>query len=208
MLPHLSFFFTYLTYLRPYLFFSFENRHALAPPTAAAHIETPLESKEPPATRNETQSYTHIHKPPQTIQRRSITAVVVVYSRHQVRRYGQWTATTTAACRSLRALMSRNTLISPTRTVLRRVSNVSAVPSVLRRCWLGGRKDVRPVKTEWWGAGVVVCVERGADLHMNTLDVDPPRVELPSAAGGGGHIVSPAAGRYLVWKAETLNFNG
>jgi len=23
-----------------------------------------------------------------------------------------------------------------------------------------------PVKTEWWGAGVVICLERGADLHM------------------------------------------
>ena len=27
-------------------------------------------------------------------------------------------------------------------------------PSVLWRCWLGGRKSIRP---EWWGAGVVVC---------------------------------------------------
>jgi len=25
------------------------------------------------------------------------------------------------------------------------------VPSVLRHCWLGGRKGIRPVKTEWWG---------------------------------------------------------
>jgi len=24
-------------------------------------------------------------------------------------------------------------------------------------------------KTEWWGAGVVVCLERGADLHMTQL---------------------------------------
>jgi len=28
------------------------------------------------------------------------------------------------------------------------------LPSVLRRCWLGDRKGIRPVKTEWWGAGV------------------------------------------------------
>ena len=41
------------------------------------------------------------------------------------------------------------------------------LPSVLWRCWLGGRKGIRPVKkTEWWGAGVVICLERGADLHM------------------------------------------
>jgi len=24
-------------------------------------------------------------------------------------------------------------------------------------------------KTEWWGAGVVICLERGADLHMVQL---------------------------------------
>ena len=42
-------------------------------------------------------------------------------------------------------------------------------PSVLWRCWLGGRKGIRPVKTEWWGAGVVICLERGADLHTAQL---------------------------------------
>ena len=29
-------------------------------------------------------------------------------------------------------------------------------PSMLCRCWLGGRKGIRPEKTEWWGAGVVI----------------------------------------------------
>jgi len=24
-------------------------------------------------------------------------------------------------------------------------------------------------KTEWWGAGVVICLERGVDLHMAQL---------------------------------------
>jgi len=28
---------------------------------------------------------------------------------------------------------------------------------------------IRPVKTERWGAGVVICLERGADLHMAQL---------------------------------------
>ena len=45
----------------------------------------------------------------------------------------------------------------------------SPVPSVLWRCWLGGRKGIRPVKTEWWGVGVVICLERGADLHTAQL---------------------------------------
>ena len=40
---------------------------------------------------------------------------------------------------------------------------------MLWRCWLGGRKGIRPVKTERWGAGVVICLERGADLHMAQL---------------------------------------
>ena len=43
------------------------------------------------------------------------------------------------------------------------------LPSVLWRCWLGGRKGIRPVKTEWWGAGVVICLEQSADLHVAQL---------------------------------------
>ena len=43
------------------------------------------------------------------------------------------------------------------------------LPSVLWRCWLGGRKGIRPVQTEWWGSGVVICLQRGADLHMAQL---------------------------------------
>ena len=33
---------------------------------------------------------------------------------------------------------------------------------------LVGRQEGHPAckKTEWWGAGMVICLERGADLHM------------------------------------------
>jgi len=31
---------------------------------------------------------------------------------------------------------------------------------------LGGRKGIRPIKTEWWDAGVVISLERHADLYM------------------------------------------
>ena len=31
-------------------------------------------------------------------------------------------------------------------------------------------------KQEWWGAGVVVCLERGADLHIAPLMPLPPTV--------------------------------
>jgi len=34
---------------------------------------------------------------------------------------------------------------------------------------LGGRKGIWPAKTKWWGAGVVICLEQGADLHMAQL---------------------------------------
>ena len=40
---------------------------------------------------------------------------------------------------------------------------------MLWRCWLGGRKGIRPVKNWVVGAGVVVCLEQGADLHMAQL---------------------------------------
>ena len=34
---------------------------------------------------------------------------------------------------------------------------------------VGGRKGIRPVKTEWWGSGVVIRLELGADLCMAQL---------------------------------------
>ena len=41
---------------------------------------------------------------------------------------------------------------------------------MLWHCWLGVRKSIRPVTIEWWGVGVVICLEQGADcLHMVQL---------------------------------------
>jgi len=36
---------------------------------------------------------------------------------------------------------------------------------------LVGRQEGHPAckKTEWWGAGMVICLERGVDLHMAQL---------------------------------------
>ena len=36
---------------------------------------------------------------------------------------------------------------------------------------LVGWKEGHPAckKTEWWGAGVVICLKRGADLHIDQL---------------------------------------
>ena len=50
------------------------------------------------------------------------------------------------------------------------VSHYDLLPSVLWRYWLGVRKSIRPVKTEWWGTGVIICLKRVADdLHMVQL---------------------------------------
>jgi len=35
---------------------------------------------------------------------------------------------------------------------------LGSMPSVLWCCWLGTRKDIRPVKIERWGTGVVNCL--------------------------------------------------
>jgi len=56
------------------------------------------------------------------------------------------------------------------------------VPAVLLHCWLGVRKSIRPVKIEWWGVGVAICLERGADcLHM--VQLMPLHPKTPSSPG-------------------------
>ena len=65
--------------------------------------------------------------------------------------------------------------------------------SVLWHCWLGGRKGIRPVKkTEWWGAGVVICLEQGADLHMAQLMPLPLTVSCFSEIQIGFTFLVPA----------------
>ena len=63
------------------------------------------------------------------------------------------------------------------------------MPSVL---WLGGRKGIRLVKTEWRGAVVVICLERGADLHMAQLMPLPLAVSCFSEIQIGFTFVVPA----------------
>ena len=63
---------------------------------------------------------------------------------------------------------------------------------MLRHCWLGGRKGIWPVKTEWWGAGVVVCLEQGADMHMAQLMPLPLTISCFSKILIGFTFVVPA----------------
>jgi len=45
---------------------------------------------------------------------------------------------------------------------------------------LGGRKGIRLVKTEWWGDGVVICLEQGVDLDIAQLMPLPLTVSCSS----------------------------
>ena len=63
---------------------------------------------------------------------------------------------------------------------------------------LVGRQEGHP-SLEWWGVGVVICLERGADLHMAQLMPLPLTVScfrkiqigfaflVPAHAGSPGH---------------------
>jgi len=57
---------------------------------------------------------------------------------------------------------------------------------------LGGRKGIWPVKTEWWGAGVVICLKQGADLHMAQLMPLPLTVSCFSKIQIGLTFLVPA----------------
>ena len=64
---------------------------------------------------------------------------------------------------------------------------------VLWRCWLGGRKGIRPVKKlEWWGTGMVICLERDADLHMAQLMPLPLTISCFSKIQIGFTFLVPA----------------
>ena len=48
------------------------------------------------------------------------------------------------------------------------------------------------IKTEWWGAGVVICLERGADLHMAQMMPLPLTVSCFSKIQTGFTFLVPA----------------
>ena len=45
---------------------------------------------------------------------------------------------------------------------------------------VGQQKGIRPVKTEWWDAGMVICLGQDADLHMAQLMPLPLTVSCSS----------------------------
>ena len=59
---------------------------------------------------------------------------------------------------------------------------------------LVGRQEGHPAckETEWWGTGVVICLERGADLHMAQLMPLPLNVSCFSEIQIGFTFLVPA----------------
>jgi len=58
--------------------------------------------------------------------------------------------------------------------------------------WAAGRASGL-LKTEWWGAGMVICLERGADLYMAQLLMPLPlTVSCSSKIQIGFTFVVPA----------------
>ena len=53
-------------------------------------------------------------------------------------------------------------------------------------------KGIRLVKNEWWGTGVVICLERGADLHIAQLMPLPLTVSCFSKIQIGFTFLVPA----------------
>jgi len=68
------------------------------------------------------------------------------------------------------------------------------LPSMHRRCWLGGRKGIRPVKKLNGGvpAWIHICLERGADLHTAQLMPLPLTVSCFSKIQIGSTFLVPA----------------
>ena len=78
-----------------------------------------------------------------------------------------------------------------------------SVVQFLGRSWMNafsaltllvGRQEGHPAckKTEWWGAGMVICLERGADLHMAQLMPLPLAVSCFSKIKIGFTFLVPA----------------
>jgi len=95
------------------------------------------------------------------------------------------------------------------------ISHCIVLWSVLWRCWLGGRKGIRPVKNfEWCSTGMVICLERDADLHMAQLMPVPltvscfSKIQIAFTFLVSAHPGSPgkrAVKRVCVWSMMWLS---
>ena len=61
--------------------------------------------------------------------------------------------------------------------------------------FVGWQEGHLACENEWWGAGVVICLERGADLHMAQLMPLPLTVSCFSKMQIGSTFLVPAKPR-------------
>ena len=76
--------------------------------------------------------------------------------------------------------------------------------------WAAGRASGLCKKTEWWGTGMVICLERGADLHTAQLMPLPLTVSCFSKIQIGFTFLVPAhqgcAGQRAVKRVCVFSF--
>jgi len=64
--------------------------------------------------------------------------------------------------------------------------------------------------TEWWGAGMVICLQRGADLHMAQLMPLPltvscfSKVKYTDIAKFAGHLPHRYGNSHAIWDHTVL----
>ena len=80
------------------------------------------------------------------------------------------------------------------------------LPSVLWHCWLGIRKCIRLVKIEWWGVGVIVCLNRDVDCLRMVLLMPLPSPS--SLASFKSRVVLPFWYRLTQVTMEKRSLNG
>jgi len=84
--------------------------------------------------------------------------------------------------------------VSRRNALLNSIASISYISAFGALTLLVGRQEGHPAckKTERWGAGVVVCLERGADLHMAQLMPLPLTISCSSKIQIGFTFLVPA----------------
>ena len=135
---------------------------------------------------------------PQAFARSSVI-IAALGTRHHVPRSGErGTTGKIRRCYCTVFLEKVDTkLMAETLLILYRLSNFFTVrfsSAFSALTLLVGRQERHPAckKTEWWGAGVVICLQRGADLHMAQLTPLPLTVSCSSKIQIGFTFLVPA----------------
>jgi len=78
--------------------------------------------------------------------------------------------------------------------IFRKQLKISSASAFSALTLLVGQQEGHPAckKTEWWGAGMAICLERGADLHMAQLMPLPLTVSCFSNIQIGVTFLIPA----------------